>query len=79
MLPRRFTDFGGDNDSIYPLLEKSEGVLHIDLAAKGGVPPPPPKRKIEAIAMDADEDRQPRTLEDMRDEAEQLAKFFKDS
>ncbi len=77
VLPRRLR---GDrfaesrSDEVYPELEKQEGVLRQDRAAvsetRTGSGSPEPLR------MDADEARNPRTLEDMEQEARWLAGFF---
>ena len=67
LLPRKLQgDVFAKNDDVYPALEKSEGGLVEDLRK---VPQP--------LQMDADEDRKPRTLEDM--EREDMAKLEKDN
>ena len=66
LLPRKLQgDVFAKNDDVYPALEKSEGGLVEDLRK---VPQP--------LQMDADEDRKPRTLEDMEREALWLKNFF---
>lgn len=68
ILPRRFTGdrFEGANDKIYPTIEKSEQDLpHLHTA-----------REVEMLKVDADEDRQPRTIEEMEREAAWLHEFF---
>jgi bis(5'-adenosyl)-triphosphatase len=68
----RFAD--APPDAIYVELEKQEGVLPQDLAAasesraRSGRPEP--------LKVDADALREPRTLEDMEQEAKWLAGFF---
>lgn len=66
LLPRKLQgDTFERNDEVYPALEQSEGELP---AALRQVPQP--------LQMDADEDRKPRSLEDMEKEALWLTKFF---
>lgn len=62
ILPRKFTDFGGENDEVYPLLETAEAELNGEHA----------KRGKGAFKVDADEDRPPRTREEMEREAKWL-------
>ena len=74
LLPRRLQGdrFSGDPpDTVYVELEKREGVLPQDLAAVAS-----DTRSPEPLKMDADADREPRTLEDMEQEAKWLAGFF---
>lgn len=70
ILPRRFTDFGGQNDQVYPILEEAEGRLPQQLksVAEGTKVPEP-------IKVD-DEGRTPRTIEDMEVEAIRLRSLF---
>ena len=68
LLPRKFTDFGGENDEVYPLLETSEAELKGDLATESGEG----KRTTGKFRVDADEDRPPRTGEEMEKEARWL-------
>ncbi len=66
LLPRKLLgDTFERNDEVYPALEQSEGELP---AALRQVPQP--------LKVDADEDRKPRSLEDMEKEALWLKKFF---
>ncbi|EIW64863.1 HIT-like protein [Trametes versicolor FP-101664 SS1] len=66
LLPRKLQgDTFERNDEVYPALEQSEGELP---AALRQVPQP--------LQMDADEDRKPRSLEDMEKEALWLKEFF---
>ncbi|KAG9087170.1 hypothetical protein FRC07_012886, partial [Ceratobasidium sp. 392] len=70
ILPRRFTDFDGNNDQVYPILEEAEGRLPAQLRAvteKTKVPEP--------IKVD-DEGRTPRTVEEMEKEATWLQSLF---
>jgi bis(5'-adenosyl)-triphosphatase len=68
---------GSQNDAVYVELEKREGALPQDLAAASkshtgtGLPEHP-------LRMDADAAREPRTLEDMEQEARWLAGFFEE-
>jgi len=78
LIPRRLQGdrFGGTrNNEIFDELEKREGALPQDLAAasfdshaRPGLPEP--------LRVDADAMREPRTLEDMEQEAKWLAGFF---
>ncbi|KDQ18219.1 hypothetical protein BOTBODRAFT_29559 [Botryobasidium botryosum FD-172 SS1] len=73
VIPRRFTDFGGDNDKVYPELEKSEVVLEAELIDTYA-------KKAEAPFLKVDNDsRKPRSLEEMEKEAKWLSEFFADS
>ncbi|KAI0639210.1 HIT-like protein, partial [Trametes polyzona] len=67
LLPRKLQGdvFEGRNDDVYPALEQSEGGLPDALRQ---VPQP--------LRVDADEDRKPRSLEDMEKEARWLETFF---
>ncbi|TFK87942.1 diadenosine hydrolase [Polyporus arcularius HHB13444] len=66
LLPRKLQgDRFANNDDVYPALERSEGGLP---SALRQVPQP--------LQMDADEERKPRTLEDMEKEAKWLQTFF---
>jgi bis(5'-adenosyl)-triphosphatase len=77
LLPRRLQGdrfAGSRNDEVYRELDSREGALRQDLAATSeshtGAGSPEPLR------MDADAAREPRTLEDMEQEARWLARFF---
>jgi bis(5'-adenosyl)-triphosphatase len=74
-LPRRTTDFDGQNDGVYPALERNEHQLDGSLAEIAHAAAP---GEIERNVMMApkDEDRQCRTADDMAQEAERLATFF---
>ncbi|KAH9486378.1 Bis(5'-nucleosyl)-tetraphosphatase [asymmetrical] [Psilocybe cubensis] len=68
LLPRKSTDpFAGRNDDIYPELEKTEGNLASDMNDVSG---------SSRLKVDADEDRAPRSLRDMEEEAAHLRRFF---
>ncbi|KAG9098337.1 hypothetical protein FS749_004013 [Ceratobasidium sp. UAMH 11750] len=70
ILPRRFTDFGGKNDQVYPILEEAEGRLPDQLrAVTDGT------KVREPIKVD-DEGRTPRTAEEMEKEAAWLRSLF---
>lgn len=81
LLPRRlqgdqFT--GAPPDAVYVELEKREGGLPQDLATTSGSQTSTDTRSPEPLRMDADADREPRTLEDMEQEAKWLAGFFEE-
>ena len=66
ILPRKHaSDAFVRNDDVYPALERSEAALP---AAAG----------IEPLRVDADEDRKPRSMEEMEKEAGWLKAFFTD-
>ncbi|KAH9855442.1 HIT-like protein [Lenzites betulinus] len=66
LLPRKLQgDFFARNDDVYPALEVSEGGL-----------PDALHQVHQPLQVDADEDRKPRTLEDMEKEASWLKAFF---
>lgn len=70
ILPRRFTDFEGRNDEVYPTLELAEARLPSQLkSVTDGTRVPEP------IKVD-DESRTPRTVEDMEKEAIRLHSLF---
>lgn len=79
LIPRKATDFGGNNDMIYPALETHEqglgGLLNeaahgdTDTAEKG-------RRRTTGLVVPKDEDRVPRSDEEMYAEAQWLASFF---
>jgi len=73
VLPRRFRGdrFENNNDSIYPVIETAERELPHHMRANSS-------RVEEAgsLKVDADEDRQPRTMEEMETEAKWLSTFF---
>jgi len=69
ILPRKFTDFGGKNDNVYPAIDGSEH----DLADSIGQPQP--DKQAAPIAVDGDRS-QPRTAEDMEREARRLSILF---
>lgn len=76
LLPRKLSGdpFEGHNDQIYPALESAEETLSshlLGIDSKAGK-----NRKVEPIKMDADEDRKPRSQEDMTEEAHWLKQFF---
>jgi bis(5'-adenosyl)-triphosphatase len=68
LLPRKLRGdrFSGKNDEVYPELERVEGDLPRDLQHIGQGP----------LKVDAEEDRKPRTMEDMEKEAVWLKGFF---
>ncbi|KAL1730679.1 HIT-like domain-containing protein [Schizophyllum commune] len=71
ILPRKLTgDRFASNDDIYPELEKSEGGLPKDLQSAAD--------RYEPLKMDADDDRKPRTIEEMDKEAQWLKTLFEE-
>ncbi|GJE85890.1 HIT domain-containing protein [Phanerochaete sordida] len=86
LLPRKMHGdrFAGRNDAVYPALERSENELPQELAsiATGSPAASPSEEKsaavesVEPLHMDADEDRRPRSMEEMIREAEWLKGFF---
>ncbi|WVQ73837.1 hypothetical protein IAR50_003418 [Cryptococcus sp. DSM 104548] len=79
IMPRHPTDYNGDNDQVYPLLEKSEADLGNHLV-QSQVPqidgPGTQQGKAREGRWASDEDRKPRTMEEMEKEAKWLANFF---
>jgi bis(5'-adenosyl)-triphosphatase len=72
LLPRKFYGdrFSGNNDQVYPELERVEEQLPDDLGEiRSG-------SGHGLLKVDADEDRKPRTIEDMEKEAIWLKGFF---
>ncbi|KAJ3988484.1 diadenosine hydrolase [Lentinula detonsa] len=67
ILPRKaIGDHFSNNDEIYPALEQSEDSLNADLQ----------QTTNKTLKVDADEKRQPRTEEEMEEEAAWLKMFF---
>jgi len=68
-LPRKFLGdpFSKNNDQIYPALEENEASLRSELQRP---------LKEQPLHVDADEDRKPRTGEEMQKEAMWLKGFF---
>ena len=89
LLPRKLQGdrFAANNDEVYPALERSENELPAALESSNSQqalgPQPTEKRGVvgnaEPLRMDADEDRKPRTLEEMIQEAEWLKTFFEEA
>ena len=71
ILPRKAQGdrFSEDNDSIYPELETTEASLMSDMREGA-------KQKHQPFKVDADEDRKPRSIEEMVAEANWLKGFF---
>lgn len=69
ILPRKLhgDHFSGNNDEVYPALEKNEGTLGSDWEQIG---------KSEPLKVDADDKRIPRSMEEMEKEAMWLQGFF---
>jgi bis(5'-adenosyl)-triphosphatase len=72
ILPRRTTDFGGNNDDVYPALERNEHELNAVLSDSSKHDDY--DRKV--LQIPKDEDRKVRTEDDMEREAQWLATFF---
>lgn len=89
LLPRKLRGdrFASQNDEVYPALERAEGELPAQIQAatsaeSSSSPGTVNGRLVESgepIRMDADEDRKPRTMEEMIKEAEWLKGFFDSS
>ena len=89
LLPRKFRGdrFASQNDEVYPALERAEGELPAQMQAAASAelsssPGAANGRLVESgepIRMDADEDRKPRTMEEMIKEAEWLKGFLDSS
>ena len=60
--------FSENRDEIYPELERAEGSLASDLEQT--------QLEFQSLRVDADENRPPRTMEDMEKEANWLKTFF---
>lgn len=88
LLPRKLHGdrFATRNDEVYPAIEQAESQLPSDLVsvASGSSPSSglqhkaAPPENVEPLHMDADEDRKPRSMEEMVQEAEWLKGFFND-
>jgi bis(5'-adenosyl)-triphosphatase len=65
LIPRKSTDYGGDNDQIYSALEENEKGMKGDMDSKR-----------DEWKNAKDEDREPRTMEEMENEAEWLKGLF---
>ncbi|KAF9469669.1 HIT-like protein [Collybia nuda] len=71
LLPRKYTGdrFSGNNDEVYPALEENGESLSADLLKTQS-------EAREKFRVDADDDRHPRSMEDMEEEALWLKGFF---
>lgn len=85
LLPRKLVgDRFSNNDDIYPVLESAEGTLHAELQQqRAPTTSTPPVRHTndephEPLKVDADEDRKPRSMEEMEKEASWLKTFFEE-
>ncbi|WRT65501.1 uncharacterized protein IL334_002444 [Kwoniella shivajii] len=84
ILPRHSTDFEGENDRIYPLLEQNESTLRDDLT-QSEIPiiikPNGNEDSRKGVAdkweTPKDEDRKPRSMEEMVIEAKRFEEYFK--
>lgn len=73
LLPRQLTGdrFAGRNDDVYPALETAEGSLSSELQdGQAQV------SRHKPLKVDADDERVPRSMEDMEKEATWLRGFF---
>ena len=72
ILPRKFKNdpFASKNDEIYPALERNEASLPLE-CQKATM-----SSDASPLKVDADEDRAPRTLQEMEKEATWLKSFF---
>jgi len=68
LIPRKSTDFDGDNDRIYPALEDNEKELEGNLKSE---------ERGSEWRTPKDEDRKPRSMEEMEKEAGWLQGLFK--
>ncbi|CCL98098.1 uncharacterized protein FIBRA_00092 [Fibroporia radiculosa] len=80
LLPRKLKgDRFTNNDDIYPALERAEGRLPGELKSmsqrRNSVEREEPVYR-ETLRVDSDEDRKPRTMEEMENEAKWLRTFF---
>jgi len=76
VLPRKFQGdpFSEKNDEIYPELERNEAKLPIELQEQTSA-----RHQTSAyLKVDADDDRVPRTIKEMEEEAAHLRKFFEE-
>ncbi|KAF4612000.1 hypothetical protein D9613_004148 [Agrocybe pediades] len=75
LLPRKFQGdpFADKNDEIYPILEKNEGSLSSELQKQATA------AFSNHLKVDADEDRKPRSLQEMEEEANHLKTFFEET
>lgn len=75
IIPRLASDFGGETDNVYPALEKHEAELATDLRAAS------PEAETTAVPrvwdVPKDEERKPRSPEEMEKEAAWLASLLK--
>lgn len=69
IIPRKSTDYEGDNDKIYPALETAEKQLRGDMVIDS-------TQTDTAWNVPLDKDRQPRSLEEMEKEAIWLRSLF---
>jgi bis(5'-adenosyl)-triphosphatase len=67
-MPRRTTDFDGVNDRVHPALEKAEQRLAEDFRDKSC--------ETRSLDVPPDEERRPRSREEMEEEARWLSSLF---
>ena len=85
LLPRKLSGdrFEENNDEVYPAIEQASGTLSQDLQSAAAAATKAENtgrltQGAQPLKVDADEDRKPRTMEEMVEEAEWLKSFFKD-
>ncbi|KJA28636.1 hypothetical protein HYPSUDRAFT_62277 [Hypholoma sublateritium FD-334 SS-4] len=73
LMPRKAAgdNFAGRNDEIYPVIENNEGSMQSMMNGLSSKP------NHSFLRVDADEDRHPRTLQEMEEEANYLRAFFR--
>jgi len=81
LLPRKFKGdrFSDRPDDVYPTLERVEGALPEDLAALRHATDARVAGGHEPLQVDADDDRLPRSMDEMEKEAKWLQTFFEES
>ncbi|KAG8900692.1 hypothetical protein FRB99_005808 [Tulasnella sp. 403] len=73
ILPRKWEDFGGHNDRVYPAIDENETALPEDLVKAHKLR----QTKPQELHID-NEGREPRSIEEMEKEASWLTSFFSD-
>lgn len=76
LIPRRSTDFDGDNDRVYPAMETSEKGLKRDLQGREASGGAGQAGGGGGLNVPSDDERRPRSAEEMEKEAKWLAGFF---
>ena len=81
LLPRkqRGDRFEGNNDEVYPEIERATKTMPEEFqAANSTLSKARLDQSAEPLKVDADEDRKPRTVDEMEKEAKWLQSFFTD-